>query len=91
LPEVVMRAAEDVSTIIGTLYSTSLGRMARVKVELHAPIITGTRSRSISFSAAATASRGFDLLSSSTSSIGRSSTPPARFSTSTAILAPLAT
>ena len=91
LPDVVMRAADDVSTTIGTLYSMSFGMMARVKVLDQAPISTGTWSRSTSFSTLATASRGLDLLSSRMSSSGRPSTPPARFSTSVAILAPLAT
>ena len=86
-----MRSAEEVSTTIGTLYSISFGMIDNVKVELQAPISTGTLSRSTSFSAAATASRGFDLLSSSTSWMGEPSTPPCRFSTSTAILAPFAT
>lgn len=58
---------DEVSTSIGTLYSISLGMTARVSVELQAPIITGTLSFTISFSAVATASVGFDLLSSITS------------------------
>src|SRR5215831_8778386 len=41
-PETVILPDEDVSTISGTLYSTSLGMTASVKVELQAPIITGT-------------------------------------------------
>ena len=44
---------EEVSTSIGTLYSSSLGMTASVSVELQAPIITGTLSRTISFSAVA--------------------------------------
>ena len=60
---------EEVSTSIGTLYSMSFGITASVKVELHAPIITGTLSRTMSFSATATASVGLLLLSSITSSI----------------------
>ena len=91
LPEVVMRAADDVSTSSGTLYSISFGMIARVKVLDQAPISTGTLSLSTSFSTEATASRGLDLLSSRISWIGRPSTPPARFSTSVAIFAPLAT
>ena len=55
---------EEVSTSIGTLYSSSFGMTASVSVELQAPIITGTLSLTISFSAVATASVGLDLLSS---------------------------
>ena len=44
---------EEVSTSIGTLYSSSLGMTASVSVELQAPIMTGTLSRTISFSAVA--------------------------------------
>ena len=64
LPDVVILPDEEVSTSIGTLYSSSFGMTASVSVELHAPIITGTLSRTISFSAAAAASVGLDLLSS---------------------------
>ena len=35
---------EDVSTTIGTLYSISFGMTASVRLEPHAPIITGTLS-----------------------------------------------
>ena len=82
---------EEVSTSIGTLYSSSLGMTASVSVELQAPIMTGTLSRTISFSAVATASVGFDLLSSTMSSIFLPSTPPALLISSSAILAPCAT
>ena len=64
---------------------------ASVSVELHAPIITGTLSRTISFSAVDTASVGFDLLSSTTSWIFLPSTPPAALICSSAILAPCVT
>src|SRR5215475_9221427 len=77
LPDTVILPEEDVSTSIGTLYSMSLGITARVSVELQAPIITGTLSLAMSFSAVATASVGLDLLSSMTSWILRPSTPPA--------------
>jgi hypothetical protein len=76
LPETVILPDEEVSTSIGTLYSSSLGMTASVSVELQAPIMTGTLSRTISFSAVATASVGFDLLSSTISSIFLPSTPP---------------
>ena len=64
---------------------------ASVRVELHAPISTGTLSLPISFSAVATASVGLDLLSSMTSCIFRPSTPPAALIWSSAILAPCVT
>ena len=78
LPEVVMRAADDVSTSSGTLYSISFGMIARVKVLDQAPISTGTLSLSTSFSTEATASRGLDLLSSRMSWIGRPAGLPPR-------------
>ena len=82
---------EEVSTSIGTLYSISFGMIASVKPEPHAPIITGTLSRTMSFSATAAASVGLLLLSSMTSSIFLPSTPPLALISSAAILAPLAT
>ena len=82
---------EEVSTSIGTLYSSSFGMTASVRVELQAPSITCTLSRTISFSAVATASVGLDLLSSMTSWICLPSTPPALLICSSAILAPCAT
>src|SRR5207302_2783950 len=45
LPDTVILPEDEVSTISGTPYSTSLGMTASVKVELQAPIITGTLSR----------------------------------------------
>ena len=87
----VILPEEDVSTTIGTLYSSSLGMTASVSVELQAPSITGTLSLTISFSAVATASVGLDLLSSTISSIFLPSTPPALLISSSAILAPCAT
>ncbi len=91
LPEVVIFPEDEVSTSIGTPYSMSFGMTASVRVELHAPIITGTLSLPISFSAVATASVGFDLLSSMTSWILRPSTPPLALIWSSAIFAPWAT
>ena len=44
MPETVIFPDDDVSTSIGTLYSSSFGMMASVKVEPQAPIITGTLS-----------------------------------------------
>ena len=44
LPDVVILPEEDVSTSIGTPYSSSLGITASVSVELQAPSITGTLS-----------------------------------------------
>ena len=82
---------DEVSTSIGTLYSISFGMTASVKSEPQAPIITGTLSRTMSFSATATASVGLLLLSSMTSSIFWPSTPPLALISSAAILAPLAT
>src|SRR5271157_5433187 len=41
LPDLVIFPDDDVSTSMGTPYSTSLGMIAKVSVELHAPIITG--------------------------------------------------
>ena len=60
---------DEVSTTIGTPYSISFGITASVKFEPQAPISTGTLSRTMSFSAAAAASVGLLLLSSTTSSI----------------------
>ena len=62
LPDVVILPDEDVSTSIGTLYSMSFGITASVKLEPQAPMITGTLSRVISFSATAAASVGFALV-----------------------------
>ena len=64
LPRLVMVAALEVSTIIGTPYSSSFGIAASVIELPQAPTITGTLSRTISFSAAVAASFGSDLLSS---------------------------
>src|SRR5262245_48466642 len=91
LPEVVILPDDEVSTSIGTLYSSSFGMTASVSVELQAPIMTGTLSLTISFSAVATASVGLDLLSSMMSWIFLPSTPPALLISSSAILAPWAT
>ena len=91
LPEVVILPAEEVSTSIGTLYSISFGMIASVKPEPHAPIMTGTLSRTMSFSATAAASVGLLLLSSITSSSFLPSTPPLPLISSAAIFAPLAT
>ena len=91
LPEVVILPEDEVSTSIGTPYSMSLGITASVRVELQAPIMTGTLSLPISFSAVATASVGLDLLSSTTSWIFLPSTPPAALIWSSAIFAPCAT
>ena len=91
LPDVVILPDEEVSTSIGTLYSTSFGMTASVSVELQAPIRTGTLSLAISFSTVATASVGLDLLSSMRSWIFLPSTPPAALISSSAILAPWAT
>ena len=44
LPDVVILPEDEVSTSIGTLYSSSFGMTASVRVELQAPIITGTLS-----------------------------------------------
>ena len=59
-----MLAALEVSTTMGTPYSSSLGMAASVIELPHAPTITGTLSRTMSFSAAVAASFGSDLLSS---------------------------
>src|SRR6266436_5664148 len=75
LPEVVILPEDEVSTSIGTSYSMSFGMTASVRVELHAPIITGTLSFWMSFSAVAPASVGFDLLSSMINSIFLPMTP----------------
>ena len=91
LPETVILPEDDVSTSIGTPYSMSLGMTASVSVELQAPIITGTLSLTISFSAVATASVGLDLLSSTISWIFLPSTPPAVLISSSAIFAPWVT
>ena len=91
LPDVVILPDDEVSTSIGTSYSWSLGITASVSVELQAPIITGTLSFWMSFSAVATASVGFDLLSSTTTWIFLPSTPPALLMSSSASLAPCAT
>ena len=82
---------EEVSTTIGTLYSSSFGITASVNVELQAPMITGTLSLTISFSTVATASVGFDLLSSMMSSIFLPSTPPVALICSAATFAPCTT
>src|SRR5580765_7915188 len=63
--------------------------MASVIDEPQAPMMIGTLSRTISFSAALRVSAGSDLLSSITSSSGRPSTPPLALMRSTAILAAL--
>src|SRR5205807_2409177 len=68
LPRLVMDAALDVSTTMGTPYSSSFGMAASVIELPQAPMMAGTLSRTISFSAALAASLGSDLLSSMTSS-----------------------
>jgi hypothetical protein len=68
-----------------------LGITARVSVELQAPIITGTLSFWMSFSAVATASVGLDLLSSTITWIFLPSTPPTLLMSSSASLAPCTT
>ena len=78
LPRLVTVAALEVSTTIGTPYSSSLGMAASVIELPQAPMITGTLSRTMSFSAAVAASLGSDLLSSMRSWTWRPSTPPAR-------------
>src|SRR3954463_761814 len=91
LPDVVILPEDDVSTTIGTLYSSSLGIAASVSVELQAPMSTGTLSLWMSFSTVLTASVGLDLLSSTISWIFLPSTPPAALISSSAIFAPCAT
>ncbi len=91
LPLLVMLAALEVSTTIGTPYSSSFGIAASVIELPQAPMITGTLSRTISFSAAVAASFGSDLLSSMRSSILRPSTPPLALIQSRAISAPMRT
>jgi hypothetical protein len=91
LPRLVIDAALDVSTTIGTPYSSSFGIAASVIDEPHAPMMAGTLSRTISFSAALAASLGSDLLSSMTSSILRPLTPPRALIQSRAISAPMRT
>ena len=91
LPVVVILPDEEVSTTIGTSYSISFGITASVRLEPHAPIITGTLSLVISFSATAAASVGLLLLSSMTSSIFLPRMPPLALISSAAILAPLTT
>ncbi len=83
--------ALDVSTIIGTLYSMSFGMTARVKVELHAPIMAGTLSLLSSFSATLAASVGLLLLSSMMSWIFLPRTPPFALISSAAIRVPAVT
>ena len=91
LPRLVTEAALEVSTTIGTPYSSSLGMAASVIEEPQAPMMAGTLSRTISFSAALAASLGSDLLSSMTSSILRPFTPPLALIQSRAISAPMRT
>src|SRR6185295_8058773 len=79
----------DVSTRIGTPCWAASGIMASVIDEPQAPMMIGTLSRTMSFSAALRVSAGSDLLSSITSSSGRPSTPPLALMRSTAILAAL--
>ena len=62
LPRLVMVAALEVSTTIGTPYSSSFGMAASVIELPQAPTITGTLSRTISFSAAVAASFGIGLV-----------------------------
>ena len=81
--------ALDVSTTIGTPYSSSFGIAASVIELPQAPMITGTLSRTISFSAAVAASFGSDLLSSMSSTTGRPRTPPRALIQSRAISAPI--
>src|SRR5437660_1598781 len=89
LPRLVMDAALDVSTTMGTPYSSSFGMAASVIELPQAPMMAGTLSRTISFSAALAASLGSDLLSSMTSSTFRPRTPPLALSQSRAISAPM--
>jgi hypothetical protein len=91
LPRLVMMAALDVSTIMGTPYSSSLGMAASVIELPQAPTITGTLSRTMSFSAAVAASLGSDLLSSIRSCTGRPRMPPRALIQSRAISAPIRT
>src|SRR5262249_73774 len=60
LPRLVIVDALDVSTTMGTPYSSSFGMAASVIELPQAPTITGTLSRTISFSAAVAASFGSD-------------------------------
>ena len=78
----------EVSTTSGTPCWAASGIMASVMDEPQAPMMTGTLSRTISFSAAFRVSAGSDLLSSMMSSRGRPSTPPFALTRSRAILAP---
>ena len=91
LPRLVIDAALEVSTTIGTPYSSSFGIAARVIELPQAPMIAGTLSRTISFSAALAASFGSDLLSSMSRSTFRPPIPPFAFSQSRAISAPIRT
>ena len=91
LPRLVTVAALEVSTTMGTPYSSSLGMAASVIEEPHAPTITGTLSRTMSFSAAVAASLGSDLLSSMRSWTWRPSTPPRALIQSRPISAPIRT
>ena len=91
LPRLVIVAALEVSTTIGTPYSSSFGIAASVMELPQAPMIAGTLSRTMSFSAALAASLGSDLLSSITSSTLRPLIPPFALSQSRAISAPMRT
>src|SRR3989442_1245505 len=91
LPRLVIEAALEVSTTIGTPYSSSFGIAASVIELPQAPMIAGTRPRTTSFSAALAASLGSDLLSSITRSIFRPLTPPRALSQSRATSAPTRT
>src|SRR5690349_18594017 len=64
LPVVVIFPEDEVSTTIGTLYSISFGITASVRLDPHAPMMAGTLSRVMSFSATAAASVELLLLSS---------------------------
>ena len=91
LPRFVIAAALEVSTTMGTPYSSSFGMAASVIELPHAPMRTGTPSRTISFSAALAASLGSDLSSSIRSRSGRPFTPPRALIQSRAISAPMRT
>src|SRR6266446_6536485 len=89
LPRLVMDAALDVSTTMGTPYSSSFGIAASVIELPQAPMMAGTLSRTISFSAALAASLGSDLLSSIRRSTFRPAIPPFALTQSRAISAPM--
>src|SRR5215470_4871230 len=79
----------EVSTTRPTPCCAASGIMASVIELPQAPMMTGTLSRTMSFSAALRVSAGSDLLSSMINSSLRPLTPPLPFTRSSAILAPL--